>query len=156
MAAIQHRDREQIDQAKVHRQHGDKRDKAGDTKLSDLSGQLRDPQRATKFLGAAGAGNHLGQAGEGFLRDGPGLRHASEKGSRHADMPVFDRATTDTQKTDLVPAGFPRFRGHIELLVDAIAPDGHLQRFAGMHGDDVLQVLERPDRTHRRWRQCGR
>ena len=57
MAAIEHRNRKQIDQTKINRQHGDERDKAGHAKLSDLSGQLRDPQRATEFLGAAGAGN---------------------------------------------------------------------------------------------------
>ena len=46
----------------------------------------------------------------------------------------------------LMAAGLLRFRGHIKLLVGAIALDGHLQRFAGMDGDGVLQVLERPDR----------
>ena len=98
MAAIQHRDREQVDQTKVDGQHRDKRHQAGYAKLSDLSGQLRDPERATEFFGAAGTGNHLGQAGEGFLRDGPGLRHTTKKGSRDADVPVFNRATTDAQQ----------------------------------------------------------
>ena len=68
MPAIQHRDREQVDQPEIDRQHGDERDQAGQAELRHLAGQLRDAQRAAEVVGAALAGDHLRQAAEASPR----------------------------------------------------------------------------------------
>ena len=69
MAAIEHRDREQVDQTEIHRKHTDEGDQAGDAKLGDLARQLGDPQRPAEFLGAAAAADHFGQTAKGVAGD---------------------------------------------------------------------------------------
>ena len=67
MSAIQHRDGKQVDQTKIDRKHGDERHQARQAKLRHLTGELGDPQRATKLFGPTFAAHHLRNALDGLL-----------------------------------------------------------------------------------------
>src|SRR5690349_14860983 len=63
MAAIQNRDREQVDQTQINREHSDKGKQAWESQLRHLARQLGDAQWPTQLLGAALAAEDLAYPG---------------------------------------------------------------------------------------------
>src|SRR5216683_432697 len=150
MSAVEHRHREQVDQAEIDRQHRHEPEQRHNAALGNLTRQLGNAQRPAQLVGGAGADHHLPHRLERGGRQVPRLADRAYDGARRIALDVFGAAAANAELTDLAApkpiALLDQARPDPQVNQRPVAPDDHRHRHARIEPHDLLDVLEPIDR----------
>ena len=107
MAAVEDRNRKQIDQSKTDRQERHKRQYWGNPTASHFAGHLGDPQRTSKLVGGARPFYHLPHRLERRSRQVPCLSDGLVKGGHRIPLDVFHPAPGDAEQANFIVIAEP-------------------------------------------------
>src|SRR5262245_55309678 len=151
MTAIEHRYREQVQEANTDREHGGKIDKGNEADACHLARDLGNSNWAAKLIGRFPSSHHAPQIGKGLRDDEVALFQGEPEGGHWIvalHLPVFGRLAADYPQQSLAHGvaeivgdlfAFWR-RGELDILTAAFHYDA--ERLVGAHGDDALHLAE--------------
>src|SRR5438477_12214856 len=150
MSTIEDRDREQIDEPKIDREHRHEPNEIARASLRHYARHLRDADGAAEFVGGPRAYHHLTDRAQRSRCHVPGLvDRAPERdhGVAPHELGTFAGYAEPANAVDIAEdiLLLNDRRGCCERQLLAIPTHQHLHRLAGVEPDDLLNVLEALD-----------